>query len=133
MNTSLTRHCTTPPTPVKDWLNFTNTFTAANLLPVNMSCNFNNGLCGFIQANDDVFDWQLKSGPTSTILTGPECDLNNCTQGKLILKNIIVRGWIRTSQARQDLKCVGKIIVNHVCFVYLYLYLIRIYTPHGYA
>ncbi|XP_041364647.1 MAM and LDL-receptor class A domain-containing protein 1-like isoform X2 [Gigantopelta aegis] len=55
-----------------------------NLLSINMSCDFNSGLCGFIQANDDVFDWQLKSGPTSTILTGPECDQSNCSHGKYL-------------------------------------------------
>ncbi|XP_050392647.1 MAM and LDL-receptor class A domain-containing protein 1 isoform X1 [Patella vulgata] len=49
-----------------------------------MSCGFNNGLCGWTQAKDDVFDWELMSGSTSTFNTGPNCDPSDCIKGQYL-------------------------------------------------
>ncbi|KAK3579749.1 hypothetical protein CHS0354_002400 [Potamilus streckersoni] len=34
-------------------------------------CDFENGLCGWIQATNDNLDWKIGSGPTETFFTGP--------------------------------------------------------------
>lgn len=34
-------------------------------------CNFNDGMCGFIQDQDDQFDWTRKKGQTRSSNTGP--------------------------------------------------------------
>lgn len=42
-----------------------------------VTCNFEDAsdpLCGFTQATDDVFDWTLIQGSTSTVATGPISD-----------------------------------------------------------
>ena len=46
-----------------------------------LSCNFDNGMCGFAQSNNDKFDWTRKSGGTSSLNTGPSADDQN---GKMI-------------------------------------------------
>ncbi|XP_056017904.1 MAM and LDL-receptor class A domain-containing protein 2-like isoform X2 [Ostrea edulis] len=44
-------------------------------------CNFNTGSCGWSQETTDGIGWQNNSGPTATLLTGPECDRTDCTNG----------------------------------------------------
>lgn len=39
--------------------------------PGTFRCNFNNGMCGFIQDQDDQFDWTRKKGQTQSSNTGP--------------------------------------------------------------
>ncbi|XP_035666660.1 MAM and LDL-receptor class A domain-containing protein 1-like isoform X1 [Branchiostoma floridae] len=43
-------------------------------LPEKADCNFDNGLCDYVQDKDDVFDWRLKAGRTPTTATGPRGD-----------------------------------------------------------
>ncbi len=45
-----------------------------NPCPPKGSCDFENGLCGFSNLNDDKFDWIRHSGQTPSILTGPKVD-----------------------------------------------------------
>lgn len=37
-------------------------------------CSFEDGLCGWTQGAEDVFDWTSGSGPTETPNTGPAGD-----------------------------------------------------------
>ena len=53
-----------------------------------VSCDFDNGLCfGWSQSKQDVFDWTLYSGRTSSSNTGPSSD-HTSGSGLLILKFI---------------------------------------------
>lgn len=38
------------------------------------TCDFENGLCGWVQRSDDVFDWTRKRGSTPSANTGPTVD-----------------------------------------------------------
>lgn len=40
----------------------------------NVNCNFNFDICKWTQALDDVFDWTLKDGSTTSVGTGPPSD-----------------------------------------------------------
>ncbi|XP_033753484.1 MAM and LDL-receptor class A domain-containing protein 1-like [Pecten maximus] len=42
--------------------------------PQDGTCDFENGLCGYVQSVSDVFDWTLNSGRTSSAATGPPTD-----------------------------------------------------------
>lgn len=57
-------------------------FPGGSKLPVSLSCDFDDSLCGFTQSTRDNFDWWNQSGPTLTVNTGPECDRQQCDQGK---------------------------------------------------
>ena len=44
------------------------------ILVLGRSCNFETGLCGFVQLTSDQFDWTRRRGATPTIGTGPISD-----------------------------------------------------------
>ncbi|XP_064612390.1 MAM and LDL-receptor class A domain-containing protein 1-like isoform X2 [Liolophura sinensis] len=58
------------------------TVPGGSKLPVSLSCDFDENLCGFTQSTRDNFDWWNQSGPTITVNTGPECDRQQCDLGK---------------------------------------------------
>ena len=37
-------------------------------------CDFENGMCGYVQERSDNFDWNRRRGPTSSTYTGPSID-----------------------------------------------------------
>ena len=39
-----------------------------------LDCNFDSGLCGYMQQTTDSLDWTRHRGPTPTAGTGPESD-----------------------------------------------------------
>ncbi|XP_062589655.1 MAM and LDL-receptor class A domain-containing protein 1-like isoform X1 [Saccostrea cucullata] len=43
-------------------------------------CDFLSGFCGWTQETTDIA-WQINSGDTPTIFTGPECDRTDCQNG----------------------------------------------------
>ena len=38
------------------------------------SCNFDTSMCGFVQADNDDFDWTRRQGGTPSTDTGPSVD-----------------------------------------------------------
>ena len=42
--------------------------------PPDVSCNFDNGLCSWVQSQNDQFDWSLSNSTTGTRGTGPSSD-----------------------------------------------------------
>ena len=39
-----------------------------------ISCDFDGSMCGFVQDNNDTFDWTRRKGSTSSSSTGPNAD-----------------------------------------------------------
>ena len=38
------------------------------------SCDFDESMCGFVQDQNDVFDWRRQKGSTGSSNTGPSAD-----------------------------------------------------------
>ncbi|KAK7094855.1 MAM and LDL-receptor class A domain-containing protein 1-like [Littorina saxatilis] len=50
------------------------TVVTFNVVVSDLNCDFENGTCAWSQANDDVLNWHMHKGLTSTINTGPSND-----------------------------------------------------------
>ena len=46
----------------------------AGVCPEKGTCDFENGICGWMNGPDDVFDWVRLGGDTSSSFTGPSVD-----------------------------------------------------------
>ncbi|KAL5006374.1 hypothetical protein ScPMuIL_015180 [Solemya velum] len=52
----------------------TTTLFPVTSLPDTFSCNFEDGICGWIQSKTDAFNWTRRQGRTRTSATGPDAD-----------------------------------------------------------